>query len=218
MAVASSLRAFPKEKAIVSEEIATKMYATFPYFFGKAISELPMVAFFNSLFAVLVSKLTGLNGNTRTKWRRFLTLNSMHGLAAQSLGLFLGAISPNSDVALGLLPPVIILNLIFDGKHISEESVPRLLRWIPKLGLVRWCFEGFCINEFDGLEFDTAGPRRGPVAKTGDEALHGIGLGERTLGDVFRAQGIIIAGAWFLSYLGLALTSQKFQVMDLPTP
>ena len=217
MAVASSLRAFPKEKAIVSEEIASKMYATFPYFFGKAISELPMVAIFNSLFAVLVSRLTGLN-NTTTKWRRFLGLNSMHGLAAQSLGLFLGAISPNSDVALGLLPPVIVLNMIFDGKHISEESVPRLLRWIPKLGLVRWCFEGFCINEFDGLKFDTTGPRRGPVAKTGGEALQSIGLGERKLDDVFKAQGIIITASWFLSYLGLALTSQKFQVMEVPSP
>jgi ABC-type multidrug transport system permease subunit len=216
MAVAASLRAFPREKVIVSNEIASKMYGTLPYFVGKAISELPLAAFFSSVFAVLVSNLTGLH-TTKLKWRRFLGLNSLHSLASQSVGLLLGAISPNSDVALALLPPVIILNMIFDGKHISEESVPRLLRWIPKLGLVRWGYEGFCLNEFDGLTFDNpSGPQRGPVAKTGADALARFGLGGKTLSDVVRAQGAILSSCWFLSYLGLALTTQKFEVMKPP--
>jgi len=50
MAVATSIRSFPKEKAIVSNELAGGMYRTMPYFLGKAISEIPMVVFFNGLF------------------------------------------------------------------------------------------------------------------------------------------------------------------------
>ena len=215
MAMASTLRAFPKEKAIVYNEIATKMYNTLPYFIGKALSEIPITTFFNSLFAVLVSSLTGLN-NTTKKLQRFVGLNSLHGLCAQSAGLLIGALSPNSDVALAFFPAVMVLNLIFDGKNISEENTPRLLKWVPKLGLIRWGFEGLCVNEFEGLEFDTGGPRRGPVAKTGEDALARFGLAEKKLGDVVKAQVIITSTCWFLSYLGLTLTRQKFQVMEKP--
>lgn len=84
------------------------------------------------------------------------------------------------------------------------------------LGLIRWGFEGFCLNEFEGLTFDTKGPRRGPVAKNGQEALARFGLGTNSLGHVVRAQSMIVAGSWFLSYLGLTLTRQKFQNMDTP--
>ena len=81
-----------QEKAIVSSELASKMYGTLPYFVGKAVSEIPLIAFFNSFFGVMVSVLTGLN-NSVGKIRRFLGLNIMHGLAAQSVGLMIGAVS-----------------------------------------------------------------------------------------------------------------------------
>ena len=79
--------------------------------------------------------------------------------------------------------------------------------------MIRWGFEGLCVNEFEGLEFDTSGPRRGPVAKTGAEALARFGLGARTLGDVVQAQLSITAGCWILSYLGLTLTRQRYLTM-----
>ena len=90
------------------------------------------------------------------------------------------------------------------------------MRWIPNVGLIRWGFEGLCINEFQGLTFDTGGARRGPVAKTGADALARFGLGSRTLSDVLRAQWRIAGACWILSYLGLTLTRQKFLIMTPP--
>ena len=216
MAMASTLRAFPKEKAIIQTELAAKLYGTLPYFVGKAISEIPWTFLFNSLFGVLVSVLTGLN-STMGKLRRFLGLNSLHSLTAQSAGLLVGAISPNSDTALALFPALMVLNIIFDGKNISEENIPRLLRWVPKVGLIRWGFEGLCLNEFEGLEFDVKDARRGPVARNGQEALSRFGLEGKQLSDVVKAQTIITSACWFLSFLGLSLTRQKFQVMESST-
>jgi hypothetical protein len=91
-----------------------------------------------------------------------------------------------------------------------------LLRWVPKVGLIRWGFEGLCLNEFEGLEFETKGPRRGPVARNGEEALARFGLGTRSLGVVVKAQVLITSACWFLSYIGLNLTRQKYQVMESP--
>lgn len=173
------------------------------------------MAFFSFLFGSITYRLTGLS-RAVGKFRNFSTLLFTHGLVSEGMGLLIGALSPNSDVALSLFPAILVLNIIFDGRNISEENTPRLLRWIPKLGLIRWGFEGLCINEFEGLQFDTSGPRRGPVAKTGIEALDRFGLGGRSLGDVFRAQLIITGSFWLLSYLGLTLTRQRFLQMEEP--
>lgn len=215
MAMASTVRSFPKEKAIVSSELGDHMYNTLPYFVGKAISEIPLTCFFNSLFGVLVSSLTGLN-NTFNKMKRFLGLVSLHGLTGQSAGLMIGAIAPSQDAALALFPAIMVLNIIFDGKNISEENTPRLLKWLPNIGLIRWGFEGMSLNEFEGLVFNTGGPRRGPVAKNGDDALARFGFGNTSLSSVVKAQVLIISASWFLSYLGLSATRQKFQKMEYP--
>lgn len=82
------------------------------------------------------------------------------------------------------------------------------------MGLIRWGFEGLCVNEFEGLAFDASGPRRGPVAKTGADALARFGLGTRSLIDVVRAQLSIATGCWILSYLGLTLTRQRYMAMN----
>ena len=89
MAMASTVRAFPKEKAIISNELGAGMYRTLPYFIAKAISEIPLTAFFNSLFGVLVSAMTGLH-STIAKLKRFVGLTSLHGLTGQSAGLMIG--------------------------------------------------------------------------------------------------------------------------------
>jgi len=216
MAMASTVRSFPKEKLIIEHELAAKLYGTLPYFVGKAISEIPQTVFFNCLFGILVSVLSGLNSTVR-KLQLFLGLNSLHGLTAQSAGLAVGAISPNSDTALALFPAIMVLNTIFDGKNISTESIPRILRWVTNVGLIRWGFEALCLNEFEGLDFDLSGPRRGPLTRNGQEALSRFGLEGKNLMDIVKAQVIITVACWFLSFVGLSLTRQKFQAMESPT-
>lgn len=213
MAMAGTIRSFPKEKAIVSNELAVNMYGTLPYFIAKAVSEIPMIGVFNAIFGAIVYPLSGLQ---KGRFKKFLGLTTLHTLTAEAVGLMIGSISPTSDIALALFPPIVVLNIIFDGKNISEESIPRVLRWVTKAGVIRWGFEGLAINEFQGLTFDTGGPRRGPVAKTGAEALERFGLGTRSLQDIVRAQANIAGVCWLLSYVGLSLTRQKYLVMDNP--
>jgi hypothetical protein len=140
-AIASTSRAFLREKGVVQEELTAKMYRTFPYFVGKALSEFPLTGLFSSLFGGLVYKLTGMS-SAPGKFRTFMMLLFSHCATCEAAGLVIGAISPNTDVSLAIFPAVIVLNIIFDGKNISEENTPVLLRWIPKLGLIRWGFEG----------------------------------------------------------------------------
>ena len=210
MALASTIRSFTKEKTIVTGEMANGMYRTLPYFLAKAISEIPLVGVYNAIFATIIYPLAGLQ---KGKFKKFIGVTTMHTLAGEAAGLVVGAVSPSSDVALSIFPALIVLNIIFDGRNISEENTPKVLRWLPKISLVRWGFEGLSVNEFNGLEFSTKGSRRGPVVKTGKEALERFGFADRTLGEVIGAQRNIIAGCWLLSYLGLSVTKAKFASM-----
>jgi len=213
MAVAGTIRAFPKEKAIVENEMAFNLYRTFPYFIAKALSEIPLIGIFSGMFGTIVYGMCGLRSGG---FKNFLGLVTLHTIASEAVGLVIGAISPTSDVALALFPPILILNIIFDGKNISEENTPKLLRWIPKVGLIRWGFEALALNEFEGLEFETGGPRRGPIAKTGEEALARFGLEGRDIKDSVKALWAIVGASWTLSYLGLSLTRQKWLEMRPP--
>lgn len=213
MATAGTIRSFPKEKAIVSGEMAASMYRTGPYFIAKAISEIPLIISLQAVFGSIIYPLVRLQPG---KFKNFLGLSSLHAIAAEAFGLLIGSVSSSSDVALALFPPFIILNIIFDGKNIALENTPKILRWVNKVGLVRWGFTGLALNEFDGLEFSSSGPFRGPVAKTGEEALARYGLDGGSLEDVVGAQAKIIVGCWVMSFIGLALTRQKFAVMKNP--
>jgi len=213
MAVAGTIRSFTKEKSIVKSELAGGMYRTLPYFLAKAISEIPLAGVFNAIFGLIIYPSAGLQ---KGKFRDFLALTTLHTMACEAAGLFIGAVAPNSDVALSLFPAIVVLNIIFDGRNISEENTPKLLKWIPKLSLIRWGFEGLSVNEFNGLTFSTDGPLRGPVVRTGNEALARFGMDTTKLSDVIGAQSKIIGACWFLSFLGLSFFSDKFESMAAP--
>lgn len=215
MAVASTIRIFAKEKSIVAQEIATNMYNTIPYFVAKAMAEVPPLIVYSGIFSAIIYPLTGLNP-AKGKFQKFIGLTSLHTITTTAAGLAVGSIAPNSDVAIALLPPILVVSIIFDGKNISAESVPKPVRWLQEVGLVRWGFEALCANEFEGLKFDTSGPRRGPLIKTGSEALAQFGLDESTLRNAINAMFRVLGGGWLLSILGLTLTKQKFEIMYAP--
>lgn len=211
MAVATALRAFPKEKTIASAEIAINQYKALPYFAAKAISEFPLVFFYNTVMGVILYFTTGMNPD---RFWSFLGLLTLHSLASEASGMAVGAISPSSDVALAIFPAILILNVIFDGRNISIENIPYLFRWIPQVSLIRWGYEGLVVNEFQGLNFTTAEDWSGPVANSGEEALAMFGMEDASIEDVVYAESIIMVVSWCLAYVGLTLTQQKFVPME----
>lgn len=210
MAMTQTARAFPRERAIVAREMESKLYGTAPYVVSKAVSEIPLILLLNFIFCSVVHPLTGLQKQT---FRNFFALTSLHAITSEAVGLLIASFSPSSDVALAVMPAIFVLNIIFDGKNISAENTPMLLRWIPKIGLLRWGFESLMLTEFPGLKFETKGPMMGPPLKSGLQVLARFGLTDHTVQNAVEAQVIITGVCWMMCYLGLAMLRPRYETM-----
>jgi len=135
--MASTIRAFPKEKSLIKDEQESVLFNTVPYFLAKALAEIPVSAGLSCLFSGLVYPLAGLNPSI-SKFLRFMGITSLCSVASQSVGMLVGSVSPSADVALALFPPMVILQIIFDGKNIANANAPKALRFLPNLSIIRW--------------------------------------------------------------------------------
>jgi len=207
LALASTIRTFPKEKTIVQADRAKQLYGVGPYFLSKVVAEAPLSALLSAMGGVLLYPLVGLQRKP-DKFFAFLLTLVLEGFASGGLGLFLGAVAPSTDAALAMFPPLLVLMIIFNGFNISPEATPRLLRFIPKVSFIRWCSEGLAVNEFSGLRFSCDGVR-GPCAETGEQALERVSM-RSTVRKANLAQGGIIAGCYAGTYHALRRNRPRF--------
>jgi hypothetical protein len=158
----------------------------------------------------------------------------LNSLASAAVGLVIGSAAPSTDAALAGFPPLIVLMIIFNGNSINLESVPAVLRWLPAVSLVRWAFEGMCINEFEGLQLEPPpGPPQVPGwlmrlatgraaqsrfgrARNGEDVLEGLGFADGSLARCVQAQLAIIAVCWAGSLLILVCKDNRALVMAPP--
>ncbi|GMH88740.1 hypothetical protein TrVE_jg1002 [Triparma verrucosa] len=180
LSLAGTLRAFPKERVRVKKEQKERLFSVIPYFISKAISSLPITASLSCLFGSIVYPLTGLNPSG---FKSFLGLLTMHSITSESLGLLISSLSGSEDKALAFFGPLTVLQVIFDGRNLSYENTPKVLRWLQGISLVRLNWQSLVINEFKGLKFNKDGRRGKVVIESGEEAVKvfGIegGVGER---------------------------------------
>merc|ERR1712034_40889 len=153
------------------------MYSILPYFLSKVVAEAPITALISALGGAALYPLVGFN-RAAGKFAKHIATIVLEAFASSALGLLIGAVSPSTSTALALFPPILVLNIVFNGFNIAEKNVPGSWRWIQKLSFIRWCFEGLAVNEFQGLTFTCEGnQRRGPWCQTGEDALERVSFG-----------------------------------------
>ena len=215
LAIASTIRSFPKEKTIVMSERAKGIYGVTPYFVAKVMAEAPITAAVAALGGAAMYPLVGLQ-RSADKFAKFLGTLCLEGFASGALGLLLGAAAPSTDAALALFPPIIVLMIIFNGLNIAEENAPKALRWIPKVSFIRWASEGLSVNEMSGLRFECDGARGAPCCATGEQALERVSFGGSTVRRAALAQSSIIAGCYAGTLAVLRRDRPRFMTITPP--
>ena len=214
LAIASTIRTFPKEKTIVQSDRAKQLYGVGPYFLSKVLAEAPLSALLSALGGVLLYPLVGLQPGA-AKFLNFLSSLVLEGFASGGLGLLLGAVAPSTDAALAMFPPLLVLMIIFNGFNITPDATPRALRWIPKVSFIRWCSEGLAVNEFRGLKFSCDRGARGPCTETGEQALERVTM-RSSVRKTHLAQSGIIAGCYAGTYHALRRNRPRFMSIVPP--
>ncbi|GJU23471.1 ABC transporter G family member 7 isoform X1 [Tanacetum coccineum] len=211
-ALTKTVGVFPKERAIVDRERAKGSYLLGPYLLSKLIAEAPIGAAFPLLFGTILYPMARLHP-TLSRFGKFSGIVTAESFAASAMGLTVGAMVPTTEAALALGPSLMTVFIVFGGYYVNADNTPIIFRWIPRVSLIRWAFQGLCINEFKGLEFDH---QHSFDVQSGEQALERLSFGGSTISETMMAQSRILAFWYFMTYLLLEKNKPKYQPLEPP--
>ncbi|XP_008811977.2 ABC transporter G family member 7 [Phoenix dactylifera] len=211
-ALTKTVGVFPKERAIVDRERAKGSYALGPYLLSKLLAEIPIGAAFPLMFGTVVYPMARLHP-TLSRFAKFCGIVTMESFAASAMGLTVGAMVPTTEAAMAVGPSLMTVFIVFGGYYVNAENTPAIFRWIPQVSLIRWAFQGLCINEFSGLQFEH---QHSFDIQTGEQALDRLSFGNSRIRDTIIAQGRILMFWYWTTYLLLKKNRPKYQQLLPP--
>lgn len=199
---------FVTEKLIVNRERRGDNYSVLSYFLSKLVAEAPLSAFFPTFAGVVMYKLCGLN-NSPGRLRKFVTILTVESFASSSLGMLVGSYASSVESAIAMAPAIMVIFIVFGGLYVV--NTPKWLSWVPRVSLIRWAYEGLCVNELEGLEL-TPEARIGPKSATsGSQVLESLGMSGSSVRNALVAQASIIAFNYVATYISLLRQKPRFE-------
>ncbi|KAH8496066.1 hypothetical protein H0E87_019021 [Populus deltoides] len=211
-ALTKTVGVFPKERAIVDRERAKGSYALGPYLLSKLIAEIPVGAAFPLMFGAVLYPMSRLHP-TFSRFGKFCGIVTAESFAASAMGLTVGAMVPTTEAAMAVGPSLMTVFIVFGGYYVNADNTPIIFRWIPNVSLIRWAFQGLCINEFRGLQFDH---QSSIDVETGEQALERLSFGGRHIKDTVVAQSRILLFLYCTTYLLLEKNKPSYQRLEPP--
>ena len=211
-ALMKTLTAFTSEKVIVNRERASGSYGMLPYLAAKLCAELPVGAFFPLAFGAVVYPMAGLHPRA-DRFAKFAGLIVLESFTSSAIGLAVSSVAPSTEAAVAMGPAVMVLFIVFGGYYVNADNVPLCFRWINKCSLIKWAFQGLCVNEFAGLEFEKSGKKYGDQSD-GGVVLERLGFDGTSAGDAAREQVNVASFCYLLTLYLLEKNAPKFQSME----
>ena len=134
--VTSSVMIFSSERHLLSRERAKKLYGVLPYFTAMTLSDMINSVILPTVYGCVVYWVCNLRPTAEAFFSYLLTFYLTIS-AAQSMGLFLSVLMPNSKIAL-LLAPMLCLSLfILGGFYMPLNLIPPSLEWYSWISMAR---------------------------------------------------------------------------------
>ncbi|KAL6189999.1 hypothetical protein ACLB2K_036400 [Fragaria x ananassa] len=206
-ALTKTVGVFPKERAIVNREHAKGSYTLGPYLLSKLLAEIPIGAAFPLMFGAVLYPMARLHP-TLSRFGKFCGIVTMESFTASAMGLTVGAMVPTTEAAMAVGPSLMTVFLVFGGYYVNAKNTPIIFRWIPQASLIRWAFQGLCINEFRGLQFDH---QHSFDIQDGEQALERISFGGTHVRETVIAQSRILLFWYCTTYLLMEKNKPKYQ-------
>jgi len=150
MASFSALNLFAAERGVFQREHDARMYGLPAYFMAKSIIDVPILFIVPFLMASIVYFAVGLQAT----FSHFITTVACMVLltgCGHSLGLWAAATFANVNIALAVMPLLILPMMIFSGLFVNIATLPVWIAWIKWLSPMKYGFVALMTNEFTGL-------------------------------------------------------------------
>jgi ABC-type multidrug transport system permease subunit len=211
-ALVKTLQVFGAEREIVSRERAGGAYDIFPYFSSKLMAELPVSAVFPLVFSAVVYPMCGLSGGVR-RVAQFMGLVTLESFTSAAYGLFVGSIAPTPEAAVAIGPASFVIFIVFGGLYVNGDNVPPWLAWLPRVSIIKHAFEGLCVNEFRGIQFDSKRPWD---VRTGEQQLARLGWADSSIAKSCVSQARVLVINYLLTYAVLKVKAPQYQPLVDP--
>lgn len=143
-----ALLTFPAEEVIIRKERAAGSYRLSAYYFGKCLSEIPLVVCYPIMFLFIFYWFCGLNPSVAFLGQAFnLVINA---ILSQSLGLAIGATVMSFDKGIVVAAVSMLTFMLLGGFY--TDNVPFWLKWISTLSFISYSYENSLILEFTGIK------------------------------------------------------------------
>jgi len=121
-----ALLAIPQERPLFLREYSTNHYSIVGYF----ISRLSMEAFVTALQVLVGNICCQFLLGIRTSFFNFFAIVYSLSMASTAVAVLLGCSVPTPEIAMELLPLVLVPQMLFAGFFVALSLLPSWLRWI----------------------------------------------------------------------------------------
>ncbi|KII65694.1 ATP-binding cassette sub-family G member 4 [Thelohanellus kitauei] len=190
---------FPMEKTVFIREHLNNWYNIKAYYLAKTFSDLPFQILLPIIYCLIMYYMSGQPTDFRRTYY-FIQVVIMAVLVSQSIGLVLGAIAPNSEVAVFVAPVSGIPLLLFCGYFVRFSVIPIYFRWFTYVSYARYAWEGAVLSIYGNNRGNLECKISPCMFNNGEEVLKFLDISEDAMGiKNFRLTFcIIMMGLFFI--------------------
>jgi len=200
------LQLFSVERSVIDRERSVGAYGVGSYLAAKIAAELPTSALYPALFGALVYPSCGLSPGLG-RLVTFLGVITLESFTASAYGMTISALLPSGPAAVSVGPALMVPHIVFGGLFINPQTIPWLLRSLPKASLIKHAFEALSVNELEGATFEAMQPGD---AATGQQVLRRLGFEGSSVGGAAAAQVAVLLTNWGATFLLLRRKSPRY--------
>ncbi|ORX98562.1 hypothetical protein K493DRAFT_280357 [Basidiobolus meristosporus CBS 931.73] len=141
---------FSEERAVFQREHGSGYYTLKSYYFSKIIVELPINLFIPVIFSSITYWMIGYQADAG-KFFIYMLTNVVMSLVGSAFGMFIASLFKQLQVALAVVPLVVLPLMMFGGFFLNNGSAPVYLGWIQWLSPIKYSFAALAKNQFRGL-------------------------------------------------------------------
>jgi ABC-type multidrug transport system ATPase subunit len=145
---------FPDERPVFQKEYSNRMYSSLAYFISRWIADLPNVFLFTVICVNSYYFVVGLNDtHPRIFFIHFFYIMLLNW-GANGFGYLFSVLWNQKDMAVNLIPVVVIPFMLTSGFFVNQNNIVPILRPLEYISLFRFSFQVLAPNEYTDLDLD----------------------------------------------------------------